>query len=520
MWQLKPVDEKRLSTLKEATDLPEGILRALLLRGVASQKEVFGFLYPDLKNLHPNSLLPQIEPALERIITALRQKEKILIWGHEDMDGIASTVLLKEVLSDLRGEVIYFIPRKHEFKHGIYPPKVLEYPQINLVIAVDCGTTNRQEIGDLKERGIDTVIIDHHEAYLELPPAVAIVNPKLPESKYPFCELAAVGTVFKFATALLERVLGIGVKEFVSSKPESLILSALGSISDKVPLIDENRIIVREGLARFKESRRPPIEMISQFEETSTIFSLFGAIEGNEVARFLLTREMEEARAIFDKMVLGYEDFKREINESISLAETVKDLAPGIVIVKNIFLSLRALGYIATRFKERYHLPVIVIGKKDGIWVAECRGLEEINLLELLREESHLLIDWGGHKKACGFSIAEENLEEFIRRAKEYAEREFLPAIEKPQKIFHLDALLPLSEITEEVFLLPPFGEGNPQPFFLSPATKFDKRTITVNGREVPILDETGRLVVGNRYNLIYTVNHLGIHIKEVEMVE
>ncbi|MEO0102643.1 MAG: DHH family phosphoesterase [candidate division WOR-3 bacterium] len=523
MWQLKEVDEKRLALLQKETELPEGILRALILRGMETKEDVFSFLYPSEKDFHPSYLLPDIDQALERIKQAIKKKEGILIWGHEDMDGITSTVLLQGVLKDLRAEVFHFIPKKHQFKHGIYPPKIfstedwLGRNKIRLLIAVDCGTTNNSEVRELKEKGVETIIIDHHEAVIGLPEAVAIVNPKIPRSRYPFSELAAVGVVFKFASALIENLLGAKIGEWIGAKPETLALASLGTISDRVPLIKENRIIVKKGIEFLrKEKTRPAWDIISRFEDVNALFSLFATIDGEEACQFFLTKDQETVKGIFDKMVERQEIFKKEVEEAISLAETVKSLYPGLIVVKNIFLNLRFLSHIANRFRDKYFSPVLVIGKKEnGLWVAECRGTDEANLLELLKENSSLLLDWGGHKKACGFSIKEENLENFIKKAREYAEKEFLPKTQKnlgsdKEKTIMVDGILPLPEVPEVVFLLPPFGEGNPPPFFLSPNTEFKEEWF----RNFPISDESGKIIPGERADIIWTVQEKEIRIK------
>ncbi len=530
MWKLKEVDEERLSLLRRETGLAEAVLRVLLLRGLETPSDITTFLHPDLNQLYPSHLLPNIRSGIERMKEAIKRKERILIWGHEDMDGITSTVLLKEVLRDLRIDCAHFIPKKHQFKYGIYPPKVLNTEEwlgedkISLLIAVDCGITNVSPVRELKENGVETIIIDHHEATGTLPEAVAIINPKIPKSQYPFRDLAAVGVVFKFCAALIESILKVGIKEWIKTKKESLVFVTLGSLSDRVPLVKENRIIVKEGLKILKEENksefplRPSLRMISGFDEINTFFSLVASLDGQSACDFFLIKDETMARLLFDKMVENYENLEKELEESLSLAETVKSLHPGLVVVKNIFLSLRSLSHIANRFKEKYHRPVIALGRKDdGLWVAECRGWEEVNMLDMLRTNANLLLDWGGHKKACGFSIKEENLEDFIAQAKRFAEENFAPKINSAELNTTLvDAILPLGQIPKEVLLLPPFGEGNPSPLFLSLGTELVRNAVRIGERDFPIFDETRKLKLGGRYNIIYTVKEDKIYIKGV----
>lgn len=520
MWKLRDVNEEKLALLQKETELPEGILRALLLRGMERKEDVLAFLSPSEKDFYPSYLLPDIDQARGRIKQAIRKKERILIWGHEDMDGVTATVLLESVLKDLRAEVGHFIPQKHQFKHGIYPPKILsgeEGGKIKLLIAVDCGTTNNLEVKELKENGIETIIIDHHEAVTDLPEAVAIVNPKIPGSRYPFLELAAVGVVFKFASALLEDFLGMTIEEWTTAKPETLALTFLGTISDRVPLLRENRIIAKKGLEVLRGNGASPAwEIIKKLEDVNTVLSLFSAIDGQSLCQFFLTKDQGIVQEIFDRMVERQDLLKKEIEEAVALAETVKSSYPGIMIVKNVFLNLRFLSHIANRFRDKYLIPVVVMGKRnEGVWVAECRGVEGIDLLDLLRKNSSLFLDWGGHKKACGFSIKEGSLEDFIRRTREYAEKNFLPKMREnlsssPERIVMVDGILSLKEIPKEVFLLPPFGEGNPPPLFLSPNTEFKEEWL----RNFSIQTGSEEIIPGNWYDVIWTVQGEEIQIK------
>lgn len=490
MWKLIPIDEENFKLLKESISLPEGFLRILYLRNNRKKEDVENFLYPSLKSFFSPESLPDYEKGIERIRKAIKNKEKILIWGHEDLDGITATVLFYNILKDLRANVSFFIPTKHKKKYGLNLEDLNLFKEngLNLVIMVDSGTTNFLEIEEAKKMEIEVVVIDHHEVLEKLPPAIAIINPKRKDSSYPFRELSGVGVAFKFLIGLLRELMDISLEEFFSCKRELFFLTALGTIADRVPLISENRTIVSLGLKIFEDINQPFKKSIlnilggKKFNTTNFIVYLlpiFASSEGNKGVKFFITDDEKEAEEIFQEFQIRSKKWQEDAKKSLEIAEEKKIIGNNIIIVKDDELILGCLGFVAGKLTEKYHLPTMVIGKVDNNrYVGECRSDEENSILEILKLNKEYLIDYGGHKKACGFSITAENLNIFVEKVIKDAETIFSAKENFSTRNFY-EGILEISEENKKLLsLLPPFGEGNPPPILLAPKAKNDKDLI------------------------------------------
>lgn len=532
MWKIKEVNKPALTELVQNTGLTEPMARILFLRNIRTKEAVHKFLNPQLSDLHSTSLLPDIEPALDRINQAIKKKERILIWGHEDLDGITSVVALYETLRDLQADVRYYIPAKHIEKHGLNADKVKNLPDnnIKLVITVDCGITNFKDVEELANVGIDTIILEHHEVLEHLPKAIANVDPKRKDSKYPFRYLAAVGVVLKVGMALTEKLLKFHTEEFFSIKTDFILLVALGTIADRVPLIDENRILAKYGLEKLKNVSRPVIRAIFNEEQLNasnltvdkfitTLLPLFASANGNQGCQYFMSQDYEATRKWVKELVNQREIWREQSRQGLIIAKKNLDLTDGLIIVKSAELPLKTMGNCAAKLKEQYQKPTIVMGKGKDSWIGECRGMDQVNLVDLLKANAKYLIDYGGHKKASGFSINEENIEPFTKSAKEYAEVNFAGRI-KPESLL-ADAILPISALTKEFTALGPFGEGNPSPLLIAPDTTIKKSGDHIFSPDNPNLNifnhtEQKNLINGI-YDILYTFDeNLNIYIKQV----
>jgi single-stranded-DNA-specific exonuclease len=490
MWKLMPIDEEEFKFLKESVSLPEGFLRILYLRKNRTKEDVENFLYPSLKSLYPPEILPDYYLALERIDKAIKKEEKILVWGHEDLDGITATVLVYNILNDLRAKVSYYIPPKHKKKYGLNLEDLEFFKSqgLNLVIMVDSGTTNILEIKEAKEKNIDVIVIDHHEVLEDLPPAIAVINPKRKDSSYPFKELAGVGVVFKFLLGMVRELMDISAAELFSCKSELFFLACLGTIADRVPLIFENRVIVSLGIKTFdnlnQAFKKPILNILEKrkFNVTNFIVFLlpiFANSDGNKGVKFFLSKDEKEAEEIFKEFENRSQKWQEDAKRSLEIAEAIKIVGDKIIIVKSDELALGCLGYVAGKLTEKYHLPTMVIGRVDEKrYVGECRSNEENSILEILKLNKEYLIDYGGHKKACGFSITSEKLESFIEKVIKDAENLFTDT--KTNFFTHFyEGVLEINEPNRTLLsLLPPFGEGNPPPLLLAPKAKEGKDLI------------------------------------------
>jgi single-stranded-DNA-specific exonuclease len=531
VWQVKEINEPALAEFIRTTGLKEPLARILYLRDVRNPEAMSKFINPKLIDLYSPSLLPDIEKALDRISYAIANRERILLWGHEDLDGITSVVSLYETLQDLRADVRYYIPAKHVEKHGLNPEKVRGFSdnRIKLVITVDCGITNFVEVEELTQSGIDTLIIEHHEVMEKMPKAIANVDAKRKDSVYPYRNLAAVGVVLKVAMALTERILKIKGEEFFTIKPDFLAFAAIGTISDRVPLNDENRILVKYGLEQVKKTSRPVIKALFEEEHLalsgltaerfqSVLLPLFASANGNQGCQFFLSQDYEAVKQWIRELSNQSMFWKDEARQALTIAENHLQLSEGIIIVKSAELPLRCLGHCASKLRERFQVPAIIIGKRGDTWVGECRGMDQVNLVDLLKANGKFFIDYGGHKKACGFSILEENLEPFINGAKDYARKNFAGKI-KPEKIL-ADAILPISWLTKEFADLGPFGEGNQSPLVIAPDTPLKRIENKLSSHHNPTLvlreNSDQPILVDGVYNLLYTFDeNLTVYIKQ-----
>ncbi|MEO0069644.1 MAG: DHH family phosphoesterase [candidate division WOR-3 bacterium] len=527
-YQIKPVDEAEVKRLSAAFGISEILARLLVLRGVKEWEEVQMWLKPDVSQLYPPELLPDFDAAAERLVRAIEKRERVLIWGHDDLDGITAAAILGKVLSALQAAVDYHIPTRGRDKHGL-DARVLEtLPEArkpNLIVTVDCGITNNKDIEILQGQGIDVVVTDHHEVTQPLPAAEAVVDPKRDDGDYPYRELTGAGVALKLAMGIAKQRLGVDTGGFFSAQPELLALSALGTIADRAPLNGENRIIVTVGLRALQDTRLPALRAVlnevnfirgrltlSQF--LGELLPLFAAAEGVEAVKMFLDADEVKARMWVKGLVERRNAWQKEAESTLRIAQENVRLGDGILFVQHQNLSLRALGFTAARLKERYQVPAVVIGWRGDIWVGECRGMPGVDLMELLRALRGYFIDFGGHKQAAGFSIEDAKVGDFIRAAERFAHENFAGRIVRENPLL-ADAFLPFSRFDPGVRVLAPFGEGNPQPVFVSEKTALVKDDVGFVPETRPDLviepfRFASQIEDGVKYFFLYTVDDLG----------
>lgn len=485
-WPVKPADETLAARLAAEAGVSLPAARLLLQRGVSDAAGARRWLNPELEDLHPAQLLPDFEPAADRVLSAISRREPILVWGHDDLDGITATAVLCRLLAGLRADIRYHIPSRVKDRHGLDANGVERLlPGSNgLVLTVDCGITNLRAVEAIRQRGLEVVVTDHHEILDELPGAIANVDPKRPDSKYPYRGLAGVGVALKLGIGIAEKAIGIRLRELVSAQPEVMALAVLGTLADRVPLTGENRTLVAVGLRFLKETRLPAVravldsmaggERLTAASFVAELLPLFASADGREgVARFL-SDDAAAARRWAEDLVVRSREWREEAERTFAIAERLVQVGDGILFVRSRELSLRALGSTAARLRERYQLPAVVMGWRGDVWVGECRGMDGVNLIELFKANSRFLEDYGGHRKAAGFSVQDERAEEFIRCAEQYAHEHFAGQI-VPENGPVADAVLPLGQFSADLVRLAPFGEGNPEPVFVSEAVQVSR---------------------------------------------
>jgi single-stranded-DNA-specific exonuclease len=492
----------------------ECIARLLSRRGFRNTDEVQTFLRPRLNSLRDPFLLPQMSAAVARILGALDSHERIVLFGDYDVDGVTSLALLAEMLRGYGATPELFLPLRMEEGYGLSRESIercLEQhrPQLRarlastrkpsvLLIAIDCGTASAGEIAQLKTRGVDVIVLDHHqpsqgygsagEPKAQLPDCVAIVNPKA-DSASPFHYLCSVGIVFKLCHALLKTR---PLPEFdLKSK---LDLVALGTVADIVPLIEENRVLVQRGAIEIGRTSRvglrklmqvagvhPPILPDDIGYRLGPRLNAAGRLSTAEKSlRLLLTNDEDEATALateLDQQNRARQEVEKEI--LIAAIETIEkqfDAARDAAIVAGARgWHPGVLGIVASRIARKYHRPTIVIGfDNNGVGKGSGRSIEGLSLVNALTRCAATLEKFGGHEMAAGLALHEKNFskfsEAFCNAARELLSQEAL------QRSLRLDHELPFTNIDVEFLrwheLLQPFGNGNPQPLFFARAVE------------------------------------------------
>jgi single-stranded-DNA-specific exonuclease len=456
--------------------------------------EVQTFLRPRLSSLSDPFLLPQMRAAVARILGALDSHERIVLFGDYDVDGVTSLALLAEMLRGYGATPELFLPLRMEEGYGLSRESVercLEQYRPQLVIAIDCGTASAAEIAELKNRGVDVIVLDHHEPKSRLPDCVAIVNPKA-DSASPFHYLCSVGIVFKLCHALLKTR---PLPEFdLKSK---LDLVALGTVADIVPLVEENRLLVQRGAIEIgRTSRaglrklmqvagvRPPILPDDIGYRLGPRLNAAGRLSTAEKSlRLLLTNDEDQAAALaieLDQQNRARQEVEKEIlAAAIETIEKQFDAARDAAIVAGARgWHPGVLGIVASRIARKYHRPTIVIGfDENGVGKGSGRSIEGLNLVDALTRCASRdcgIEKFGGHEMAAGLALHEENFPKFAEAFCSTA-RELL-AEEALQRSLRLDHELPFTNIDVEFLrcheLLQPFGNGNPQPLFFARAVE------------------------------------------------
>jgi single-stranded-DNA-specific exonuclease len=486
-WILPPREELNGSAISWSEICASKCIARLLLRkGFTRAEEVDAFLRPRLSSLGDPFLLPQMEAAVSRILTALERHERIVIFGDYDVDGVTSLALFDEMLRAYGGAPELFLPLRMEEGYGLSRESVercLEQHRPQLLIAVDCGTSSCQEIVDLTRRGVDVIVLDHHELKSELPPCVAIVNPKTANCGFEY--LCSVGVVFKLCHALLK------VRPLPHFDLKSqLDLVALGTVADIVPLRGENRVFAQRGTLKIPSSTRPGLRKLVEVSgvrapilaedigyRLGPRLNAAGRLSTAERSlRLLLTRDEAEAAMLADFLNQQNRQRQQVEKEIVAAAQEKIDKEYDAAKHAAIVLSERGwhpgvLGIVASRIARKYHRPAIVMSiDENGMGIGSGRSIAGLNLVAALQQCSGRLQKFGGHEMAAGLTVRKEDLDQFAQDFREAARVLLSQADLQPR--LRLDHELALAEIDLNLLrwheLLQPFGEGNPQPLFLA----------------------------------------------------
>ncbi|MCK9615236.1 MAG: single-stranded-DNA-specific exonuclease RecJ [Candidatus Omnitrophica bacterium] len=454
-------------------------LAQILLNRAIDEKQFPAFLNHSIEFLHSFSLLPDIKKASQRVKKAIEKKEKILIVGDYDVDGVTSLAIFNEFVKEHRELFSFYIPHRVNDGYGLNTDVIERAKKENqtLIIAFDCGTNSLKEIELACSYGIDTIVIDHHHPSKDLNKAYAFINPKRTDSDYPFKDLSAAALAFKFLQALTKK-----------DCKETLDLVALSLVCDVVPLKGENRVLLKEGLKMLRVSRRPAIEALCKVakikQENINTFHI-GYILGprinasgrvasaNDSLEMFLSKDLEEVLNIASR--LQEYNLKRKAIEMNILKEAEQKIEQDssndyAIVVSGENWHSGVLGIVASRLVDKYYRPSFVISFDDILGRGSARSIHSVHLMEALENCGSTLCAYGGHKKAAGLEIFREGLEEFRQRINLYIKNNTKPTDLIP--ILDIDLKLNFNDVTieliEELNRLEPFGEENPKPMFAS----------------------------------------------------
>ena len=481
-WEYYKQDEELVKKIAKEHGISEILAKILINRGITEKEQINIFLEPTREDFHDPFLMKDMEKAVERIIQAINSDEKIIIYGDYDVDGLTSITVLKKFLQERGKEADYYIPNRLEEGYGLNKQAISEIAEkgYNLMITVDCGISGIEEVDFAKALGIETIITDHHEQAENLPNAYCIINPKRKDNTYPFRGLAGVGVVFKLIQAISIK-LGLEPKEYL----KYLDIVCIGTISDIVPLVDENRTIAKLGLRLVGMTKNIGLKELVKQNGYKTVDSgmvSFGIAprinacgrmgKQEEALKLFLTQEQEEAVKITQDLN-KYNIQRQEIEKSIfeqAIAELQKEdlqqLSSIVLAGENWHHGV--IGIVASRITEKFFKPTILICMEGDIGKGSGRSVPGFDLHEALIESSEYLTKFGGHEMAVGLSLEKQNYEKFKKRFEEIASSK---NIKQLVSVINVDCEISKKDLKpetiEQIKKLEPFGEKNKQPLFI-----------------------------------------------------
>jgi len=492
-WIVAPPQPLLTGQLANALKISPLLAQCLVNRGFSELEHITHFLQPRLKNLADPFLLPNMALAVDRLFQARERNEALVIFGDYDVDGVTSTALLLEVFKALGWQANCYLPHRVDEGYGLSQDGaencIRKFPT-TLLLAVDCGSTAVASIAWLRERGVDVIVLDHHQVSSPAPSARALVNPQLSkkgdrqDASPTFTELCSAGLAFKLAHALVKRGRELKLPGFADFDLRPLLdLVALGTIADIVPLVGENRLLVSAGLERLNTTQRAGLVALKKVAQCAAAIGTYevgfqlaprlnasGRLEtAEESLHLLLARDEAEATPIAQSLDMRNRERQKIersiVDEVIGAVRAKFNPETDFVIVEGQLLwHIGVVGIVASRVLQEFYRPTIIIGGEGEEWRGSGRSIAGFDLAAALRECNDLLVRHGGHAMAAGLSIAAANLDAFRTRLNDHARRTLKPA--DLQAPLRLDGEVGLDEISlhrlAELERLRPTGQGNP----------------------------------------------------------
>jgi single-stranded-DNA-specific exonuclease len=500
-WVVLPNQPSVETQLADALNVSPLLARILTQRGHDTPEKAVLFLNPRLKNLGDPFALPSLREASARLWQAIERGERIVIYGDYDVDGVTSTALLFRMLRACGGAVSHFLPRRMDEGYGLSADGIercIEETKPQLLIAVDCGTTASKEIAELKRRGVEVIVLDHHNAGDELPPCL-LINPKI-GNRQPEFHLATVGLVFKLCHGLLKlgRELGKPVLEF--DLKQFLDLVAVGTVADVVPLEGDNRLLVKAGLEQLARTSNVGLRALKEiagiperlnphhigFQIGPRLNAMGRLSDALASLELLLTEDparAHELAATLDQCNRERQEIEqRTFEEAAARLAGVEPLPLSIVLAQDGW-HIGVIGIVAARVMRQFHRPTAIIGLDgNGLGKGSCRSVEGFPIVDALKRCKNLLTRFGGHQAAAGFSIEAANVEafrvQFEAVAREMLNGEALQPTIRACADVSLDSINP--DFMDELALLEPYGTSNPPPVFVARAVPLRSAPRTV----------------------------------------
>ena len=517
-WKYSKIDEEKANKISEKYNISKLISKILLRKNILDKQEIKVFLNPTRSDFHDPYLMPDMRKAVDRIIKAIDEKQKIVIYGDYDADGITSITVLKNFLEDIGVKTIsYYIPNRLNEGYGLNKQAIKKIVDDGnkLMITVDCGISGVEEVDYANSLGLDVIITDHHEPGEVLPNAIAVVDAKRKDNIYPCNQLAGVGVSFKLIQAISKR-LNIDEKEYL----KYLDIVCIGTISDIVPLVDENRVIAKLGLKLVEVTKNVGLKALldaSGYKKIDSMTISFGLAPrinacgrmGNaDIAlKLFLTKDKSEAKQIaidlneYNKQRQEIE--KRMCNEAISKIEKEKQDKKVIVLEsKNWHHGI--IGIVSSKITDMYFKPSILICFEESQGRGSGRSIPGFDLYKALSNCSAHIEKFGGHSMAIGIKIKKEEFENFKKDFEEYAQKtnisDIIPVIDIDEEILLKD--INIDEV-ESLKLLEPFGESNKVPIFMCKDLKIESIRALSEGKHLKLsLKDDGFIIDAIGFNL------------------
>lgn len=510
-WQIYDTDEDKLNELVTKYGINELLATILVNRDIVDEQKLEIFLNPMRNNFHDPFLMPDMEKAVERIIKAINNKEKVIIYGDYDADGITSITVLKKFLEDVGLNADYYIPNRLNEGYGLNNNAIQKIVENNyeLMITVDCGISGIEEINYANSLGLETIVTDHHEVGDDIPNAIAVVDAKRIDNKYPCRDLAGVGVVFKLIQAISIK-LELKEEEYL----KYLDIVCVGTISDIVPLVDENRVITKLGLMLVKQTKNIGLKSLivssgyKKIDSTTISFGIAPRINAcgrmghaEEALKLFLSKNINEVKDL--TKILNEYNVERQSTEKRIYEEAINQIQENHLEEKDAIIVAGenwhhgVIGIVSSKITELYFKPSILLCYEDDIAKGSGRSIPGFDLHDALMKCQDTIEKFGGHSMAIGITIKKENFQKFCYEFEEVAKDSNLKDI---FPIIQIDAEFELKDINKDMVKsleqLEPYGEANKMPLFAFKKLKIDSIRALSEGKHLKLTLKEGNTVV------------------------